>query len=68
MIQPIKHYNDFSISAEQIKQYQAMTVEKRLEWPNGCISGTYCEKLSAKSWMMSRKAAITGCAAALKEG
>jgi len=32
MIHPIKHYNDFSISAEQIKQYQGMPMEKRLEW------------------------------------
>jgi len=32
MIQPVKHYNDFSISATLLRQYQAMSMEKRLEW------------------------------------
>jgi len=28
----IKHWSEFSLTEEQIKRYQAMPIEKRLEW------------------------------------
>jgi hypothetical protein len=32
MIGPINHYSEYSLTDEQIKQYQEMPLEKRLEW------------------------------------
>ena len=32
MMRQVKHYNDYSLTEEQLKRYQEMPMEKRLEW------------------------------------
>ncbi len=32
MMGPVKQYDDYSLTEEQIKRYQEMSLEKRLEW------------------------------------
>ena len=47
---PVKHYNDYSLTEEQIKRYQEMPMEKRLEWLylGNLLRKAFCEMMDTK--------------------
>ena len=49
MIGPITHHNEYSLTEEQIKRYQAMPIEKRLEWLylGNQLHKAFCEAMDA---------------------
>jgi len=50
MMKPVKHYNDYSLTEGQIKRYQEMPIEKRLEWLylGNLLRKAFCEMMDTK--------------------
>ncbi len=66
MMHPIRHYSGFSISAEQIKKYHAIPMEKRLEllYLGNLFRKAFCEMLDDELL----KETSAGYLAVLKKG
>jgi hypothetical protein len=56
MIRPIKHYDESNISAELIRQYQRMPMEKRLEWLylGNLLHKAFCEMMDKEPFSSSK--------------
>jgi len=55
----IKHYNDYSLTEEQIKRYQEMPMEKRLEWLylGNILRKAFCEMMDKEPFDVGKHVA-----------
>jgi hypothetical protein len=57
MMKPVKHYNDYSLTEGQLKRYQDMPMEKRLEWLylGNLLRKAFCEMMDKEPFDVGKQ-------------